>query len=357
MLLKYLDRPELAHAKILFRCDNCSKEYRRMKSSDKKMKNNPLCDKDYCLSCWRTILNNIPETRQRQKETAIKNFDRSPEAHKKRSDKSKQMWNDAMKIKMSRQNKKIYENPAMREKISFAVKQAYIDKPCLREKRSKQQKALYENHPELKVKMSNVLKNKYKDPNLRKKVSMAVRENYARDPTIASRISAALIASGANRGDKNGMKQPEARRKVSEARKEMMKDPKLRAFYAQKTREAWTAGKFDGVAVGQCKWYGYQHSNGKIYKVQGTWELAFIKWIDKNQLSFKCHRGWIPYILNSKKKNWYPDFWIDAWDSYVDVKCEHFYSEEKFTAIRSSNPNMKIKILFKKDLLELGIEI
>ena len=166
------------------------------------------------------------------------------------------------------------------------------------------------------------------------------------------------VNAGINKGDKNGMKQPAARKKASETRKKMFRDhPELKKINANKISKAWADGKFDGVRVGQCKWYAYKHSNGQIYKVQGTWELAFVKWLDKQKLSFQCHKKWIPYILNNRSKHWLPDFYVDKWHSYIDVKCEHFYIKEKFDAIEKCNPDIKIKVLFKKDLDKLGVII
>jgi hypothetical protein len=156
-----------------------------------------------------------------------------------------------------------------------------------------------------------------------------------------------------NLGDANGMKQKEARKKVSNARIKMFKDENLRKEYAEKTRLAWKEGKFDGVRVGCCKWYEYMHSSGQTYKVQGTWELAFIKWLDATGLTFKCHKGRLEYIIEGEAKNYYPDFWVDEWECYVDVKSRHWYNEEKFEAIKNSGHN--VRILFKEDLERLGV--
>jgi len=218
-------------------------------------------------------------------------------------------------------------------------------------------KKKYSDNPELKKELSLKLKKLYENKELRDKVSRLVKESFKKDPSIKKRISASLIKSKANVGEKNGMKQIEARKKVSKARIKMFSDPKVREEYSKKTKKAWEDGKFEGVSVGRCRWYDYKHSDGKVYKVQGTWELAFIEWVDKNNLKFTCHRGRIPYRFKGRDKNYYPDFWIDEWNSYVDVKCDYFYkiSSGKFKAIRRCNPDISLKILFKKDLLKLGV--
>jgi hypothetical protein len=137
----------------------------------------------------------------------------------------------------------------------------------------------------------------------------------------------------------------------------MFSDPAMRKAYSEKTKQAWIDGKFDGVRVGQCKWISYRHSDGTTYKVQGTWELAFIKWLDKNRMAFKCHKGRLSYELYGEQHSYYPDFWVDEWNSYVDVKADCFYVPEKFDAVRACNPNVEVRILGRESLSQLGVAI
>ena len=195
------------------------------------------------------------------------------------------------------------------------------------------------NRPEYKANMSKAINKMYRD------------KPYIRDKKRKSMM-------GKNVGDSNGVKQLDARKKVSKTRKKMFRDnPGLKKVLSEQTKKAWADGKFEGVRVGQCKWYDYKHSNGEIYKVQGTWELAFVKWLDDSNLKFKCHRGRVPYKLEGKDKNYYPDFWVYKWNAYAEVKCKHFYNKDKHKAIKKCNKNIDIKILFKKDLLKLGVKI
>jgi len=290
--------------KIKFKCDICGENYLRHNYIYRKMKKNKYYDKDYCFSCWMKKINSTKEFKK-----SLKNY-----------------WNSD-------------EAKEVRKRASSRMKNKYV------------------KYPELKESLSKTLKKRYEDKKLREKISKSVKLAHEKDSSIRKRISISLKKSGANIGDKNGMKKLEARKKVSEARKKMFLNPKIREEYSKKIKKAWEDGKFDGVRVGQCKWYEYEHSNGNIYKVQGTWELAFIKWLDDNGLEFRCHRGRIPYKLGDKNKNYYPDFWIYKWKSYADVKCRYFYSEEKFDAIKKSNPSVKVIILFKEDLIKLGVNL
>jgi len=85
--------------------------------------------------------------------------------------------------------------------------------------------------------------------------------------------------------------------------------------------------------------------------------LAFIEWLDKNNMTFQCHRGRLKYEIDGIKKGYYPDFWVDEWNCFADVKADYFYNKEKQYAIEKYNPDVEIRVLFKKDLLYLGVKI
>jgi hypothetical protein len=234
---------------------------------------------------------------------------------------------------------------------------------CICDKCGKEYKRLNYNHQKMKknalcdgdycCKCWTGILNSRKE--YREKMSYSLKEMRKNNPNLSVTISETSKSRGINAGNKNGMKRAESKAKVSSTRiKLFQKNPELRIQLSNQTRKAWADGKFDGVRVGQCKWFDYCSKNGTVHKVQGTWELAFIKWLDKNDFSFLCHRGRLPYNLNGQNKNYYPDFWVTEWNCYVDVKCKHFYNEEKFNAIRNCN-KCTIKVLFKEDLLKLGV--
>lgn len=156
-----------------------------------------------------------------------------------------------------------------------------------------------------------------------------------------------------NLGDSNGMKKEESRLKASKTRKELMRDESFRKIFSEGTKNAWKEGKFEGVSVGQSKWYTYEHSNGEIYKVQGTWELAFIKWLDSNNMNFDCHRGRLPYNFNNQSHSYYPDFFITDWNCYVDIKNDYHYSIQKYKFDCLEKEGYNIKIILKEELEKL----
>lgn len=186
----------------------------------------------------------------------------------------------------------------------------------------------------------------------REKMSNSLKSMIEKNPEW--KIKNSLSKKGLiNKGESNGMKNPLTAQKVSIYRKKLFKNPIERQKVSKATANAWATGKFDEVRVGQCNWYDYQHSNGTTYKVQGKWELAFIHWLDDNNLNFKCHSGRLPYVINGVNKSYYPDFWVDDWNCWVDIKNDYHYSlqKEKFEILKTSG--YKIKLVFKEELENL----
>jgi hypothetical protein len=190
------------------------------------------------------------------------------------------------------------------------------------------------------------------------KIQIKIWKSVDKRNEMSNIIRSKCEETGYMLGNDNPMKDLAIRRKTGVTRSARMTDEE-RNKYSISTRLAWEAGKFIGVDTCRCKWYDYRHSNGIIYKVQGTWELRFIEWLDKNKIGFRCHRDRIKYIDdNEKERNYYPDFYINEWKSYVDIKSDYSYKgqERKFDILQSIS-DIPIKLLFKKDLIELGIKI
>ncbi len=123
----------------------------------------------------------------------------------------------------------------------------------------------------------------------------------------------------------------------------------------------WSNGEtYKNAQAGRTKWIDYKNRNGITYRVQGTWEYKFLEWLDKNYFTYEVHKGHLNYVDENKNSRVYlPDFYVKEWESYVDVKNSYLFSltKVKFDCIIRDNPNVKIKILLKEDLLQLGISL
>ena len=161
-----------------------------------------------------------------------------------------------------------------------------------------------------------------------------------------------------NVGETNGMKSTEAREKASNSRKKMLENPAMKKVFSEGTKRAWAEGKFDNVKVGKCKWFTHVKPGGETCKVQGTWELAFAKWMDENSQQYLTHKGRLQYFENGKERFYYPDFQIGE-NHFVEIKSDYFLSLQplKISLVRENNPHVKIELLTKNSLLEKGVRV
>ena len=174
-------------------------------------------------------------------------------------------------------------------------------------------------------------------------------------------ISKTMVERQINVGEKNAMKRKDVAKKMSKTRrKNVTSNADYRASLSKKIKELWKAGKYEGVNVGQCKWFDYTKNDGTTCKVQGTWELKYAQYLDNNGIEFLSHKGRIEYLDdNGECRSYYPDFFLPNENKYVDVKNDYHFElgKRKFELIFEQNKNLNIVILTKKDLAQLGIEI
>jgi len=209
----------------------------------------------------------------------------------------------------------------------------------------------------------------------KKTMSKAIQNAYDTKPEIRQKQSKTSRERGVNVGNKNPMKKLKNRKKLSESKKKQYANDKdLVKRLSDSVHKAWLDGKFDNVKVGRCKWFDYVDRFGNKHKAQGTWELAFMKWLDNRELTWVSHKGRIVYTQGKKEKVYLPDMFVKEWNTYIDVKTKRWYDkdQEKFKSLNNMkdikvvlglNENNKqkektvIQILFKEDLEKLGVNL
>ncbi len=179
----------------------------------------------------------------------------------------------------------------------------------------------------------------------RKKISEAVTNSYNDD--LRKQRSEHLRKN-------NPSKLPGASKRISKHRTEYFQNPTNREAASDIMSQLHIEGR---AGTGRTKNYKYT-CNNKTYIVQGTYELAFIKWLDVNKIKFRCHEDRIKYTDQAGIiKTYLPDFYVYDWDSYIDVKSTYWYNiqKPKFNAIFNSNPKLNLKILLEHDLRDMGV--
>jgi hypothetical protein len=217
------------------------------------------------------------------------------------------------------------------------------------EKHRKTQKAKMDSMTpeERSIKFGNFgVDNPAKKPENRKKISEAVTNSY--DDELRKKRSEHLR-------ENNPSQLPGASKRISTHRSKYYEDPENR----KKSSEIMSQLHIEGRAgSGYTKNFTYTNTNGETYIVQGTYELAFIKWLDDNNMAYRCHADRIPYTDTNNVPHYYlPDFYVYEWNLYIDVKSTYWYSiqKPKFDAIFNSNPKLNLKILLEHDLKDMHI--
>lgn len=154
--------------------------------------------------------------------------------------------------------------------------------------------------------------------------------------------------------ENNPSKLPGASERISAHRNKYYEDPNNREKQSAISSQLHQEGK---LKPGYTKNFKHTNTIGETYIVQGSYELAFIKWLDANNMTYRCHADRITYTDDNVTRTYLPDFFVYEWDSYVDVKSTYWYEQQKskFEKIFASNLDLKLKILLEHDLRDLSI--
>jgi len=87
--------------------------------------------------------------------------------------------------------------------------------------------------------------------------------------------------------------------------------------------------------------------------LHGSWELSYAMYLDENKIKWVRNKDSFAYVFEGKTRKYTPDFFLVDTKEYVEVKG---YNTEKDDAKWTQFP-LALKVLMKKDLLELGIKI
>ena len=97
------------------------------------------------------------------------------------------------------------------------------------------------------------------------------------------------------------------------------------------------------------------HHNYKGADLHGTWELAYAKWLDSQNILWERTKTKFPYVYKDKLRHYTPDFYLPTEDIYIEIKG---YSTKKDEAKWSQFPaDKKLQILLYDDLINLGINL
>lgn len=106
--------------------------------------------------------------------------------------------------------------------------------------------------------------------------------------------------------------------------------------------------------AGRCKKYRYYSPIAGEVLLDGTWELAVAKWLDKNKFNWRRNTIRFQYINLKNKISFYtPDFWVEELNGYLEIKGY----ETKLDRCKWSQFTSPLVVWKKKELYEKKILI
>jgi hypothetical protein len=106
------------------------------------------------------------------------------------------------------------------------------------------------------------------------------------------------------------------------------------------------------VKCGRAPKYNYESPTAGLIKVDGSWELKVAVYLDSIGVSWKRNKQRFGYInLKGEESTYCPDFWVDGWDTFIEVKGYRTDLDE----CKWSQFKHKLLVWDKKTLKEMNI--
>lgn len=123
-----------------------------------------------------------------------------------------------------------------------------------------------------------------------------------------------------------------------------------KANVIRKNKTFMEGGQRQGAGRGKSCWYNSPIA-GKVH-LDSTWELKYAIYLDDNKINWKRNTARFYYSYENKKHYYVPDFYLIEEDIFIEVKG---YAIKKDFYKWSSVQNLKV--LYKQDLIELGLNL
>lgn len=98
-----------------------------------------------------------------------------------------------------------------------------------------------------------------------------------------------------------------------------------------------------------------KHGKGQYYKniyMRSSYEIAYAKYLDKNNIKWLYESK----TFNLENCTYTPDFYLSKLDKYVEIKgWWRDKAKTKFNSFKKQYPKIKIDLLMKPELKELGV--
>lgn len=131
-------------------------------------------------------------------------------------------------------------------------------------------------------------------------------------------------------GVRGANRKPEVQKKRSDASRRMWADPEHARSHAVAVAHNSHVGRYEHLDVKGRLW---------TFKSGDQWERGFARWLDAQGLTW----AYEPHtLLLSDGRRYVPDFWVEEWKTYVELKGPHLSADKANQAIADGHP---VKIL------------
>lgn len=129
-------------------------------------------------------------------------------------------------------------------------------------------------------------------------------------------------------------------------------DEKIRREKISKTmkKNPLAGGLREGSGRGLKTWYESPIA-GRVY-LRSSYELAYVKYLDANQIKWKQNIKSFEYVFNEKKRRYFPDFYLIDEGCFVEIKG---FKTKQDEAKWSYFP-YKLQILYGKDIKQMEVQ-
>jgi hypothetical protein len=157
---------------------------------------------------------------------------------------------------------------------------------------------------------------------------------------------------------------PRVARNAESVSRAMMGKSHPQTFETRQKLSRSASGKSFGNNA-RVKWHEVINARtGDSVKVQGTWEKRYAEWLNAQGVEWQRPKTTFSWRRDDSdiEHTYHPDFYLPATDTYVDIKGFMWKDDRKkiddsakLLLVQQQNPNLRLQVLMKNELRELGV--
>ena len=231
-----------------------------------------------------------------------------------------------VRIRMLMGMRAAWAQPDSRARRVAAMRAGSVPRP---ESRAQASRALWAR-PDMRVRMMTAQRAAVARLDERARKSAVVRANWARPEIRARMLHTPRTKEKISRTMKGKPKSEQMRAKLSATLRRRLEDPILRQLAVERV-----------LANAGSRRYEFLDRKGRLHNLRSQPERQYAEALDRAGLDWWYERD---RLLLSTGVVYVPDFYVEQWASYVEIKGRGFSTEKTEQAIRDGHPVLFIHI-------------